>query len=76
MPFHMQNLESSVSDVGKTILPQHLLLVANSLSVTGGFVGLTSKGLAQQREHASVPSPFSQACFAVSSHVFRNVHCR
>lgn len=68
MYLQLQNLESAVSDVGKTILPEHLLLVANTLSVTGNFVGLTPKGLARQREHASVASPFSQACFSVSSH--------
>ncbi|EXC17779.1 DNA-directed RNA polymerase D subunit 1 [Morus notabilis] len=62
--FFLNNLESAVSDVGKTILPEHLLLVANTLSVTGNFVGLTPKGLARQREHASVATPFSQACFS------------
>lgn len=63
----MQNLESAISDTGKTILPEHLLLVANSLSATGEFVGLTPKGIAQQREHASVSSPLVQAFFSVSS---------
>ena len=67
MDFRMQNLESAVSDIGKTILPEHLLLVANALSVTGDFVGLTPKGLARQKGHASVTSPFTQACFSVSS---------
>lgn len=68
MNVQLQNLESAVSDVGKTILPEHLLQVANTLSVTGKFVGLTSKGLSQQRDHAPVASPFTQACFSVSSH--------
>ncbi|PON67609.1 DNA-directed RNA pol I, largest subunit [Trema orientale] len=62
--YFLNNLESAVSDVGKTILPEHLLLVANSLSVTGNFVGLTPKGLARQKECASVASPFTQACFS------------
>lgn len=62
----MQNLDSAISDVGKTILPEHLLLIANCLSATGEFVGLSSRGLAQQRKHASVVSPFTQACFSVS----------
>lgn len=63
-----QNLESAISDVGKSVLPEHLLLVANCLSVTGEFVGLNAKGWKRQREHASVLSPFVQACFSVSSH--------
>ncbi|KAF4369512.1 hypothetical protein F8388_019381 [Cannabis sativa] len=62
--YFLNNLESAVSDVGKSILPEHLLMVANSLSTTGYFVGLTPKGLAQQRGNASAPSPFTQACFS------------
>lgn len=68
MQFLTQKLESAISDIGKTILPEHLLLVANCLSVTGEFVGLNVKGLRQQREHASISSPFVQACFSVSSY--------
>lgn len=63
----MQSLESAISDVGKTLLPEHLLLMADSLSLTGEFVSLNAKGLAQQMKHASVSSPFMQACFSVSS---------
>ncbi|KAF9689397.1 hypothetical protein SADUNF_Sadunf01G0088000 [Salix dunnii] len=62
--FFLNNLESAMSDVGKTVLPEHLLLVANCLSVTGEFVGLNAKGLKRQREHASVSTPFVQACFS------------
>jgi hypothetical protein len=29
-------------------------------------VGLNAKGMARQRKHASVSSPFVQACFSVS----------
>ncbi|XP_057524098.1 DNA-directed RNA polymerase IV subunit 1 [Amaranthus tricolor] len=59
----LENLKSSVTDIGKTILPEHLILVANSLSVTGEFVGLSSKGIARQKAHVSVSSPFMLACF-------------
>lgn len=62
--FFLNNLQSAMSDVGKTVLPEHLLLVANCLSVTGEFVGLNAKGLKRQREHASVSTPFVQACFS------------
>ncbi|KAJ0049670.1 hypothetical protein Pint_16034 [Pistacia integerrima] len=62
--FFLNNLESAISDTGKTVLPQHLVLAANTLSATGEFVGLNAKGLAQQREHASVSSPFMQASFS------------
>lgn len=62
--YFLNKLESAAADIGKTILPQHLLLVANCLSATGEFVSLNAKGIAQQLEHASVTSPFMQACFS------------
>ncbi|KAI4315358.1 hypothetical protein L6164_028177 [Bauhinia variegata] len=62
--YFLHSLESAISDTGKTILPEHLLLVANSLSATGEFVGLNAKGLAKQRKQASVSPPFVQACFS------------
>lgn len=57
-----------------------MCLVANSLSCSGEFVGLNAKGMALQRKHASVSSPFVQACFAVSSHydssqIFYDLSC-
>ncbi|XP_012574546.1 DNA-directed RNA polymerase IV subunit 1 isoform X2 [Cicer arietinum] len=60
----LHNLSSATSDTGTSILPKHLRLVANSLSASGEFVGLNSKGMARQRNHASVSSPFVQACFS------------
>ncbi|KAL6182113.1 hypothetical protein ACLB2K_043536 [Fragaria x ananassa] len=60
----LNKLESATKDVGKTILPQHLLLVADCLSSTGEFVSLNAKGIGQQLEHASVIAPFMQACFS------------
>ncbi|AES94122.2 putative DNA-directed RNA polymerase [Medicago truncatula] len=61
---YFHNLSSATSDTGKSILPKHLRLVANSLSASGEFVGLNAKGMARQRKHASVSSPFVQACFS------------
>lgn len=69
MHLYVQSLEFAISDTGKSILPQHLLLVTDSLSATGEFVGLNASGIARQREHASVSSPFMQACLSVSSHI-------
>ncbi|KAK4786760.1 hypothetical protein SAY86_010593 [Trapa natans] len=60
----LNSLGSAVSDTGKTILPEHLLLVGNCLSVSGEFVSLNPKGMACLRETASVSSPFIQACFS------------
>lgn len=57
------NLRSAASDIGKSILPEHLILVADCLSVTGEFVGLSPKGIARQKAHVSVSSPFLLACF-------------
>lgn len=54
-----------MSDTGKTILKEHLLLVADSLSVTGEFVALNAKGWSKQRQVESTPAPFTQACFSV-----------
>ncbi|XVF10684.1 hypothetical protein REPUB_Repub07fG0203700 [Reevesia pubescens] len=68
--FFLNNLKSAISDIGKTILNEHLLLAANCLSATGEFVGLNSKGLKRQREHAFVSSPFMQACFSNPSASF------
>lgn len=65
--FKVQNLETAANDIGKDILPQHLILVADCLSATGEFVGLNAKGIAQQKGHTSVSSPFVQACFSVST---------
>ncbi|XP_050227875.1 DNA-directed RNA polymerase IV subunit 1 [Mercurialis annua] len=62
--FFLKRLESAIADVGKSVLPEHLVLVANCLSVTGEFVGLNAKGWKRQREDASVLSPFVQACFS------------
>ena len=62
----MQSLNSAISDTGKTILPEHLVLTADCLSATGEFVALNAKGLAQQRKETAVSSPFLQACFSVS----------
>ncbi|KAE8710817.1 Phosphoenolpyruvate carboxylase-related kinase 1 isoform 1 [Hibiscus syriacus] len=66
----VSNMKSAISDTGKTILNEHLYLAANSLSATGEFVSLNSKGLKQQREHAFVSSPFMQACFSNPSACF------
>ncbi|KAK7317076.1 hypothetical protein RJT34_01003 [Clitoria ternatea] len=62
--YFLNSLASATSDTGKSILPKHLRLVANSLSVSGEFVGLNAKGMARQRKHASVSSPFVQGCFS------------
>ncbi|WJX13015.1 DNA-directed RNA polymerase [Trifolium repens] len=59
-----ENLSSATSDTGKSILHKHLHLVANSLSASGEFVGLSAKGMVRQRKHASVSSPFVQAYFS------------
>ncbi|XP_047156504.1 DNA-directed RNA polymerase IV subunit 1 isoform X2 [Vigna umbellata] len=62
--YYYKSLASAICDTGKSILPKHLRLLANSLSASGEFVGLNAKGMALQREHASVSSPFVQACFS------------
>ncbi|KAK6935319.1 RNA polymerase Rpb1, domain 1, partial [Dillenia turbinata] len=60
--YFLGSLNCAISDTGKSILPQHLLLAADCLSATGEFVALSARGLARQREQTSVSSPFIQAC--------------
>ncbi|XP_076942894.1 DNA-directed RNA polymerase IV subunit 1-like [Bidens hawaiensis] len=62
----LRTLKSAIEDTGKTILPQHLALAADCLSVSGEFVPINAKGLSLQRNQASVSAPFTQACFSVS----------
>lgn len=59
----LENLRCAATDMGKTFLPEHLILLADCLSVTGEFVGLSAKGIARQKAHVSVSSPFMLACF-------------
>ncbi|KAL2902304.1 DNA-directed RNA polymerase IV subunit 1 [Bienertia sinuspersici] len=47
----LENLNCAANDIGKTILPEHLILLADCLSVTGEFVGLSAKGIARQKAH-------------------------
>ncbi|OVA16149.1 RNA polymerase [Macleaya cordata] len=58
----LRNLKSATSDIGKSVLQDHLLLVADRLSVTGEFFGLNAKGITL--DQTSTSSPFIQACFA------------
>ncbi|KAJ4846700.1 hypothetical protein Tsubulata_031972 [Turnera subulata] len=60
----LNNLESAMSDAGKTVLPEHLRLAANCLSVSGEFVGLNAGGWKKQREDGSSPPTFVQAFFS------------
>lgn len=69
----MQTLKLATSDIGRTIHQEHLLILADCLSVTGEFHGLNAKGMKYQRNQTSISTPFSQACFSVSfSHIFIN----
>ncbi|CAF2134235.1 BnaA03g54760D [Brassica napus] len=66
----LADLESAVADTGKGMLREHLLLVADCLSVTGEFVALNPKGWSKQRQAESTPAPFTQACFSSPSQCF------
>ncbi|CAN8245311.1 unnamed protein product [Cochlearia groenlandica] len=66
----LANLESAVSDTGKEILREHLVLAADCLSVTGEFVALNAKGWSKQRQAESTNAPFTQACFSSPSQCF------
>ncbi|KAM0862551.1 hypothetical protein ACQ4PT_045199 [Festuca glaucescens] len=70
--FFVESLRSKTDDIGKNIHREHLLVVADSLSVSGQFHGLSSQGLKQQRTRLSVSSPFSEACFSRPAQSFIN----
>uniref|UniRef100_A0ACD5TL06 Uncharacterized protein n=1 Tax=Avena sativa TaxID=4498 RepID=A0ACD5TL06_AVESA len=70
--FFLESLRSKTDDIGKNIRREHLLVVADSLSVSGKFHGLSSQGLKQQRTRLSISSPFSEACFARPAQSFLN----
>ncbi|KAM0906937.1 hypothetical protein ACQ4PT_016468 [Festuca glaucescens] len=70
--FFVESLRSKTDDIGKNIRREHLLVVADSLSVSGQFHGLSSQGLKQQRTRLSVSSPFSEACFSRPAQSFIN----
>lgn len=61
----MQGLNSAISEIGKRIVPEHLVLTADYLTSTGEFTALNSKGLADQRKANGLYAPFSQACLKV-----------
>uniref|UniRef100_A0A0D9W8E5 DNA-directed RNA polymerase n=1 Tax=Leersia perrieri TaxID=77586 RepID=A0A0D9W8E5_9ORYZ len=67
-----KSLRSTTDAIGKNIRQQHLLVVADCLSVSGQFHGLSSQGLKQQRTWLSISSPFSEACFSRPAHCFIN----
>lgn len=46
--------------------------MADCLSVSGQFHGLSCQGLKQQRTRLSISSPFSEACFSRPAHSFIN----
>ncbi|KAM0862544.1 hypothetical protein ACQ4PT_045198 [Festuca glaucescens] len=70
--FFVESLRSTTDDIGKNIRRKHLLVVADSLSVSGQFHGLSSQGLKQQRTRLSISSPFSEACFSRPAQSFIN----
>lgn len=61
-----QCLKGSISDIGREIQKPHLITMADSLSVSGEFHGLSNNGLKVQRKRLGLSAPFSQACFSVS----------
>uniref|UniRef100_J3M0K5 DNA-directed RNA polymerase subunit n=1 Tax=Oryza brachyantha TaxID=4533 RepID=J3M0K5_ORYBR len=70
--FFVESLRSTTDAIGRNIRRQHLLVVADCLSVSGQFHGLSSQGLKQQRTSLSISSPFSEACFSRPAHSFIN----
>lgn len=63
-------LKFALSDVGRSMHQEHLLILADRLSVTGEFHGLNAKGMKCQRDQISISAPFSQACFSNPSNCF------
>ncbi|XP_077234940.1 nuclear RNA polymerase D1A isoform X2 [Tasmannia lanceolata] len=68
--YFLMTLKSTISEIGKTIHLEHLLTVADCISVTGEFHNLNAKGIKRQRDQMCISSPFMQACFSSPSHHF------
>ncbi|KAF8702518.1 hypothetical protein HU200_032899 [Digitaria exilis] len=68
----VDSLKSVTADIGRNIRREHLLVVADSLSVTGQFHALSSHGLKQHHTQFSISSPFSEACFSRPAQSFIN----
>ncbi|XP_068634457.1 DNA-directed RNA polymerase IV subunit 1 isoform X2 [Aristolochia californica] len=65
-----RTMKSTISDIGRNICQDHLLLIADCLSVTGEFHGLNAKGIEKQMDQMAISSPFMQACFSNPSKQF------
>ncbi|KAJ1272495.1 hypothetical protein BS78_06G206000 [Paspalum vaginatum] len=70
--YFVESLKSTTADIGRNVRREHLLVVADSMSVTGQFHTLSSQGLKQQRTRLSISSPFSEACFSRPAQSFIN----
>ncbi|WVZ86784.1 hypothetical protein U9M48_033517, partial [Paspalum notatum var. saurae] len=70
--YFVESLKSTTADIGRNVRREHLLVVADSMSVTGQFHALSSQGLKQQRTRLSISSPFSEACFSRPAQSFIN----
>ncbi|BAF25803.1 Os09g0555200, partial [Oryza sativa Japonica Group] len=70
--YFVESLRSTTDAIGRNIHRQHLLVVADCLSISGQFHGLSSQGLKQQRAWLSISSPFSEACFSRPAYSFIN----
>lgn len=68
----VRSLKSAISDIGRCVHEEHLLMAADCLSVTGEFHGLSTKGLKKQRDQASISSPFTLACLSNPGNGFIN----
>nr|GLL45125.1 DNA-directed RNA polymerase IV subunit 1-like [Ipomoea trifida] len=66
----LSGLNSAISEIGKRIVPEHLVLTADYLTSTGEFTALNSKGLADQRKANGLYAPFSQACLKSPGEAF------
>ncbi|CAH9055149.1 unnamed protein product [Cuscuta europaea] len=60
----LSGLSSALSDTGKTILPEHVVLATDSLSSSGQFLALSANGLSLQRKENGFSTPFTQAIFS------------
>ncbi|VFQ69378.1 unnamed protein product [Cuscuta campestris] len=60
----LSGLSSAISDTGKIILPEHLVLTTDCLSSSGQFLALSSNGLSRQRKENGFSTPFTQAIFS------------
>ena len=67
LDFITQRLATAVTMVAKGVLKEHLILLANSMTCAGNFVGFNSSGYKALSRALNIQVPFTEATLFVSN---------